>query len=503
MKEFLFLKKGRSEKEKGNYEEAIKLLKKAIKEDPSYIEAHLELGRTYTIIRDLYKAELQFRQVLLMDKKNLAAKHNLGLVYYLQGKSNNALKEWMEVLHENPDYVPTLLILADYHLERNEPNQAKQYYERVLKADPYNWEAKINLGKIFYEEGREKEALHLWEETKEENSHDITVIYRLAEIYINIFKSKEAISLLLHLIKNENDIEKRDEVKNLLLNLLEYVKEDLLVINTLKELYLIFPEDKDVLISTIKHLINKGNLKEASLIMNKLLQENPDNPRLRYLNGLLYYKKGQNKEAIEIWETLLKEQGETPLLLERLGEVYIEQKDYEKALYYFQRLREYKIHNKEVTFTLASLYQQTGNLDKAIELWEEAIDLDPNDKNAYANLAICYIYQGDVETAFDITQYALLIPKENAFLYFTAGLISLLQGNMSKTLSYWKKCWTTHPLVLGTYWNLAVNVTPITFFEELNKTLLKSRYKKEFKDTLARYIGFTISSNLNDDSNTK
>ncbi|MBC7239864.1 MAG: tetratricopeptide repeat protein, partial [Chloroflexi bacterium] len=94
MKEILFLKKAKKEKEKGNYEEAIRLLKKAVKEDPSYIEAHLELGRTYTITRALNKAELQFKQVLLMDRKNVPAKHNLGLVYYLQGKVNEAIKEW-------------------------------------------------------------------------------------------------------------------------------------------------------------------------------------------------------------------------------------------------------------------------------------------------------------------------------------------------------------------------------------------------------------------------
>jgi hypothetical protein len=65
---------------------------------------------------------------------------------------------------------PDILTWLGYlHQRRDDRSGAAEFYERALKSDPYNTLAATNLGVIYAQRGRTREALQLWSKTFDAN----------------------------------------------------------------------------------------------------------------------------------------------------------------------------------------------------------------------------------------------------------------------------------------------------------------------------------------------
>ena len=138
--------------------------------------------------------------------------------------------------------------------------------------------------------------------------------------------------------------------------------------------------------------IKKGDCKYCGKIIEKCLQENPDN---RY------------QTFVELEEEIVKESKKY------LGE-------------------NFEVENKQMTakdyFEKAFGSEVIGNYEQAIELYTKAIKLNPRYKEAYSNIGDIYFQMGEMDSAMREYDQAIKLDNKNKDLYYMRGTAkSILQ----------------------------------------------------------------------------
>jgi tetratricopeptide (TPR) repeat protein len=87
----------------GRHEEAAEQLRSAIELVPDQAHPHLQLGVELGRLRKPALAENEFAQALRLDPSLVDARLNLGIAQYEQGKLDEALKQFEDVLQRNPN----------------------------------------------------------------------------------------------------------------------------------------------------------------------------------------------------------------------------------------------------------------------------------------------------------------------------------------------------------------------------------------------------------------
>ena len=121
----------------GKYDEAIKALKKAVKEAPESSGALLYLARAYSYNSELSKAEQPLKQILTKHADHIEAGQLLAQIYDRQKKYKelvSILKPLLEFRHDYLNY--QLLARATYKL--NSLKDSQKYYEEAVKQNNKN-----------------------------------------------------------------------------------------------------------------------------------------------------------------------------------------------------------------------------------------------------------------------------------------------------------------------------------------------------------------------------
>ncbi len=133
---------------KGQLDEAIECLKKAIELDPNLAVAHSELGLVLRIKGQLDEASACFRKAIELDP-NLAEAHaNLGVVLKSKGKVDDAVAEYKKARELNPKLVGIHSSLGQALIRKGQWDEAIAELREAIALDPKDANAHSNLGAI-------------------------------------------------------------------------------------------------------------------------------------------------------------------------------------------------------------------------------------------------------------------------------------------------------------------------------------------------------------------
>lgn len=102
-------------------------------------------------------AVADFLAVVKLDPKNEIAWYDLGLIAQQENQETQAIDDYLHSLGGDPNYVPSLYNLAILETKTN-PAYAEGLYERILRLQPNNAAAHLNLGFVLLNEKRPGEA---------------------------------------------------------------------------------------------------------------------------------------------------------------------------------------------------------------------------------------------------------------------------------------------------------------------------------------------------------
>jgi tetratricopeptide (TPR) repeat protein/TolB-like protein len=131
--------------------EKIKKFKEAVRLNPQYTLAMLQLGRTYFAGKDYEPAVLWFAKIPRTDAEAREASFYTGLSYYFLGeydKAESAFK-YLESLFPLTEVYNNLGVVAARRGRRN----ADDYFQKAVEADPNEADYHFNLGLTLYRSG--------------------------------------------------------------------------------------------------------------------------------------------------------------------------------------------------------------------------------------------------------------------------------------------------------------------------------------------------------------
>ncbi|MHC4984082.1 MAG: tetratricopeptide repeat protein, partial [Planctomycetota bacterium] len=132
----------------GNYDEAIKLLSKAVDADPSKTSYRLYLARAYRYAGKDKKAEEQLQAILKTVPDHVEAGQLLGEIYTAQKKWKELVELLEPLLKYRHDYT-TYRLLAEATYNLDEHDKARKYFEEAIKLNDKSAADHYQLGNIY------------------------------------------------------------------------------------------------------------------------------------------------------------------------------------------------------------------------------------------------------------------------------------------------------------------------------------------------------------------
>jgi len=173
--------------EKGDSEEAARLLRQMLAGSAEDREIYLDLAQVYERGHQYAQAEQAARaaeKTAARPADNETVWFMLGAIYERQKKYDLAEDEFKRVLQINPRNAPVLnyygYMLADRGLRLEE---ATELVKRALAEEPYNGAYLDSLGWAYFKQNRLAEAEGSLRKAVERNSHDPTILDHLGDVY--------------------------------------------------------------------------------------------------------------------------------------------------------------------------------------------------------------------------------------------------------------------------------------------------------------------------------
>lgn len=281
--------------------------------DSSKIYAHYMMGVIFDNLNQSQDALEEFKQVQRLDSGADVINLRIAVNYIKLDKKAEAIEELNRALLNNPDNLEARTLLAFLYTATGEQQLAEIQYELILKQaskeSPQNLEVQQYLGQLYFQQRKFDKAEERFSAILKTEPKNIDARLYIGLIYDETGRRKEA-------IKEFKDI-------------LEIEADNADVLNALGYIY----AEESI------------NLDEAEELINKALEQYPQNPAYIDSLGWVYFKKSQLQEA--------KEKLEQAVSL---------------------------IEDMTVFDHLGDVYSSLGEKNKAKEIWQKAIKIKSQDK---------------------------------------------------------------------------------------------------------------------------
>jgi tetratricopeptide (TPR) repeat protein len=139
--------------------EAARHYEKALKLNPSYAEAHNNLGNAMAALGHHEQAIASYEKALAIKPIYAEAHSNLASALMALGRSLQALAHCEQALAIRPNYFEAHLSFAGALLAVGRREEARAQYHKALSLNPVHAEARVNLGCLLLELGSPEEAI--------------------------------------------------------------------------------------------------------------------------------------------------------------------------------------------------------------------------------------------------------------------------------------------------------------------------------------------------------
>ncbi len=240
--------------------------------------------------------------VVTKSPENYRAHNNLGNALEDHGKLSEATGHYYKALRINSDYVDAYYNLGNTFAGQGRMSEAIKYYTKALRIKPNYADAHNNLGFALACQGKISEAIKHYTEVLRTNPSHAKANYNLGNAFLQQGKMSEAIKYYKGALRiNPNFTEARGNLKKVLASA----------------------------------LLNEIDWAVKSL--QGFLKVNPEDPRLHYGLGTLYYKKGEFDKAIYQYEKFLSIQPDNPSTYYNIACMYSMQGRVEKSIDFLKR----------------------------------------------------------------------------------------------------------------------------------------------------------------------
>lgn len=242
---------------------------------------------------------------------------------------------------------------GDLALTKREYTKALNYYKKALKINPYYKEAKIGVGKAFFELGNYEEAGYYFKNVEKQFANDPEIKLCLARLQ---FKKEEF-----------------DSSESYLRKVLE-----------------LDSKNYDALILYGDIYFKKKRYNEALQYYQEANSINPKNELALLKLGRGYLQKRDTKKALAYFEDAEAINNLSHLTQYYLGEYYFREKDYVLANQHLSTSLLIKDNYQPSMILMYQVFFELNKWDQAKDILNKLLALNPQNKNYYYHLGFAY-----------------------------------------------------------------------------------------------------------------
>lgn len=293
---------GKDYLKKKNLDAALSNFKKALSYDPNFIQIYLDMGWVYLQKHQFDSAEVAYRKVAEINPKDSRGWQGLGFMYGI--------------------------------LKRNVQNGLK-YYEKALKVDPENNDARYGMAELLASVGRISEADSLYKKALETDPENMAIIKSYS---LFLSKHERYADAIPYLEKAIQHFKSDEELHRSLMN--AYIKTG--------------GENIDILSKALSHI-------------NFLLNKHPNDYSLWTKKADILYRMGKVNEAIAAYDSAKLRAPDNPIpYLKEASVVFEAKKDIKKSRALLNKALQMKFPGDEykaATYALlGDTYVKSGKL---------------------------------------------------------------------------------------------------------------------------------------------
>ena len=344
--------------------EAESMFLRAVRNDPKFSGARMNLVYLYLLKRAPEKSIAQLREVLAVEPEHAEAAEKLAELLLAQRQFAECISFIEKQRGARPVSPAMLVVLGDAYLAKNELANAEENYLVALEGRLENAGALLGLAQISRLKGELREtAIYLNRvATLAADSKSPEFLYRFGLEAMRVEMFDEAKAALQRAV----DLSPKEPAYMLALGIAWLRKTDLVEAEKLFRRVLdIQPANAPGQLHLGYVLLNQKKYREARLWLEKCARSGVALPEVSYYLGLLAQDQGDDARAIALFEKAVQQLPSYAHARIALGSSYLRLKNYPRARQELEKAVQLAPDEPSGHYNLALLYARTKEPEKA------------------------------------------------------------------------------------------------------------------------------------------
>ncbi|PYV44838.1 MAG: hypothetical protein DMG06_04830 [Acidobacteria bacterium] len=312
-------------------------------------QRHLEAAKRAQAAQDFTRAVEEYKKALSLDPAGAAEIYqNLGLVYHLQSRYQDAIPSFEKALNLQPNLWASHLFLGIGLYKTNQFSRALPPLRKALELDPQNaeLEGRFWVGVTHLALHQYPEAIAALERRLERTPKDVEVLYNLLQAH-NQYSAK-----LLKQASGEADP---------------------------------------------AYTQGKYHAELAAKILQRVTEIDPNSYRLHQMEGEVYEQREQYPKAIESYKAAYALKPDLPGIRFAIGSVYWKTRQFDEAARWLQDELKTNPYHAIANYQLGNIYVYHNQASQAIRYLRETVSAQPQfmDAHRYLGKALLQVEQYD------------------------------------------------------------------------------------------------------------
>ncbi len=357
-----------------------------------------------------------------------------GQAYLARGNPGAAASAFDEAAKLDPEAESPLLGRVLVHLHRDEPEKARQVLDQAIALDPDNDEAWVLKGKLAQARGNKEEAIAHLSHALELRPDSVEALLTRATLAIELGQLDMARSDLdvLHVQPIPEPmaafllavLNTRNGQEDLARKSLDLAGE---ILDKIPPDFLTKNPQMLLLAGMIEY--TRGNLEKATVNLERLLVQQPDNLRARQVITAILLAQGEPRQALNMIQSVFQRMPEHPRVLMLKGRAHLGLKEYETATRLFEQAAAAKPNDPAIQMDLARSRIGGLQIEDAMEALASVMRLDADDMESRIMLVILHLNQGAPDEARAVIETIVDREPDNPLALNLLGVAQLAGGD--------------------------------------------------------------------------
>jgi putative PEP-CTERM system TPR-repeat lipoprotein len=417
-------------------EAALAAYEQALVLKPDHRTAHIEKAYTEIGMGKFEAAKADVDAAQKTTPNNLLVTYTQALLDFSQGKYAAAQESVQKVLRNAPEHMPTILLAGSVELALGSYQQSEQHLRKYLEANPANLHARKLLAQALLKSAQPGDAVAALAPALKEPTQDPQLLALAGESYMQVrdfnkastyFEKASALApkaAVLHTSLGLSRLKQGDNDKAI---------SELQLATTLD------PKSPNAGLALIQTELNLKHFDKALAAAQSLEKQQPDNPQVQNMKGVVHLAKGDPAAARAAFEKALALQPTFFPAVTNLARLDLADKKPDAAKKRFETVLEKDKKNFGAMAALADLAMNQGKPDEAATWLEKANTDNPDTVAPALALGAHYLRTKQPANALTLARKALANNATNADLLDLQGQAQLASNDGTGALETYSK----------------------------------------------------------------